>query len=178
MSAHSSPLVDPFLASLPFPLAQHVLLDLAGRGLWQRTELNRLRSFEARDPRPAVLDDLRLRRRPVGVQGDKGLGNLTPGVVGYGDHRAFHDGRMCRDRLLHLDRADVFTAGDDDVLLPVAQLDGAVGVANREIATVEPPAGEGAVGRLLVCEVPGHHDVPRITTSPMVRPSAGTSRIS
>ena len=63
---------------------------------------------------------------------------------------------MGADGLLDLDGGDVLAAGDDDVLLAVAQLDVAVGVHDGQVAGVEPAAGEGARGRLRVAVVALH----------------------
>ena len=87
--------------------------------------------------------------------------------------------RMARDGLLDLDRRDVLAAGDDDVLRAVAELDVAVRVMDREIARVEPPAAERIRRRVLGCRSsPSSRCCPRITTSPSVAPSRGTSAIS
>src|SRR3989454_7184020 len=54
MAPPRSLLVDAFLVPGPFPLAQRVLLHLAGRGLRQRTEDDRPRALEVREHRAAV----------------------------------------------------------------------------------------------------------------------------
>jgi hypothetical protein len=46
-------------------------------------------------------------------------------------------------RVLDLDRADVLAAADDDVLAAVLDLHVAVGLHHRQVAGVEPAAGEG-----------------------------------
>src|SRR5262249_56166904 len=74
-------LVDPFFPSLPFPVAQHELLDLPRRCLRQVAELHGGRRLEARDVLLAEGDDLRLRRLLPGLEGDEGLGPLPPFLV-------------------------------------------------------------------------------------------------
>src|SRR5438067_3158742 len=115
--------VDSFVLPRPLPVAEDELLDLAGRGLGQLAELDRLGRFEMRDPRADVLDDVLLARLLAGLQAHEGLGDLAPAIVGNRDYSALEHGRVACDRLLHLDGRDVLAARDDDVLLTVAQLD-------------------------------------------------------
>jgi hypothetical protein len=49
--------------------------------------------------------------------------------------------------VLDLDRRDVFTARNDDVLRAILDLDIAVGMTNREIAGMEPTLREGGFRR-------------------------------
>ena len=79
---------------------------------------------------------------PAAGDRDEGDGDLAPVVVGRGDDRGLGDRGVGGQRLLDLDRGDVLAAGDDHVLLAVAQLDVAVGVHDAEVAGVEPAAGE------------------------------------
>src|SRR5262245_11658370 len=58
------------------PLAQHELLDLAGGGLRQLAENHLLRRLEAREMRPAVLDQLGLARRGSGLELHEGAWRL------------------------------------------------------------------------------------------------------
>src|SRR5579884_691481 len=148
--------VDALLAAGPLPLPQHVFLDLAGRGLGKVSELYPLRALEVRDPLAAVGDDLLGRRRPAGPERHERLRHLAPGLVRRGDDRALQDGRVGRDRLLDLDRADVLAARDDDVLHPVAQLDGAVRVHDGHVPRMKPAAAERLRGRVGLLEVAPH----------------------
>src|SRR2546428_13380667 len=50
--------VDPPITAAPLLVAKHELLDLPGRGLGQLAELDGLGHLEARQPRPAVDDQL------------------------------------------------------------------------------------------------------------------------
>ena len=94
-------------------------------------------------------DDL-LARWPSapGLSVTNAFGPLAPLLVGDGDDGALQHGGVAGDRLLDLDGRDVLAAGDDDVLLAVAQLDVAVGCQHAEVAGVEPAAAEGLGGRL------------------------------
>src|SRR6185369_6346438 len=134
-------------------LAQHELLHLAGRGLGQSAEDHGLRAFEVRKPFAAEVDDVLLARGGAFLECHERARRLAPFLVGPRHHRAFQHGRMAVDHALDLDRRDVLAARDDDVLGAVLQLDIAVGVADAEIAGVEPAAREGVVGRLGVLQV-------------------------
>ena len=89
-----------------------------------------------------------------GLSVTNALGRSPHFSSGHRDHGALEHGRMPGDRLLDLDRRDVLAAGDDDVLLPVAELHVAVGVPHRDVAGVEPPAAERLGRRLGLLEVP------------------------
>src|SRR6266513_2266793 len=146
-------LVNPLLLAPPLLLAQHELLDLSGGGLRQVTELDGGGTLEVGDVPAAELDELPFRRRHVWLQGDERLGPLAPLLVRDGDHRALEHGGVLGDSLLDLHRRDVLAARDDDVLLPVAQLDVAVRVPHGEVTRVEPAAAEGLGGRAVLLEV-------------------------
>ena len=62
---------------------------------------------------------------------DESLGSLAPLLVRCRHDRDCRDRRMFGDRLLDFDCRNVLSAGDDDVLLAVTQLDVAIGVPNR-----------------------------------------------
>src|SRR5213594_79114 len=155
-SSIASSSVDALLVSGPLLLAQDVLLDLPGRGLWERAEGHRLRAFEVRQRRPAVRHDVGLGRRPPLLGHDERLRDLAPALVRHRDHRHLEHVGVARDRLLDLDGRDVFAARDDDVLLAVAQLDVAVGVHDGHVAGVEPAAAKGFGGGGRIVEVAGH----------------------
>src|SRR5215831_3044695 len=139
---HQVVLVDTLGLAAPFAIAQHELLDLAGRGLRQLAELHRRRTLEAGDVLPAELDDLLLAGSRALLERDERLGALSPLLVRNRHHRAFEDGRVLGDGLLDLDGRDVLPTRDDDVLLAVAELDVAVGVPDADVSRVEPPAPE------------------------------------
>src|SRR2546426_2333112 len=140
-------------------LAQNELLHLPGGGLRQVTELDGGGTFEVRDVLAAELDDVWLGRRRAGLERDERLGPLAPLRVGDRDHRALEHRGMPGDGLLDLDRRDVLAARDDDVLLPVPQLDVAVRVPDGEVARMEPAAAEGLGGRVALVEVALHRVV-------------------
>ena len=58
--------------------------------------------------------------------------------------------------VLHLDRRDVLSPGDDDVLAAVSQLDVAVRVQHADVARMEPAAAKGLGGRLRIAVVAAH----------------------
>jgi hypothetical protein len=64
------------------------------------------------------------------------LGHLSPLIIWNCNNRALENGRMAYDRLLYLNRADVFASGDDDVFVPVAELDTSVRVHDGKVASV------------------------------------------
>src|SRR4051794_3493763 len=95
--------------------------------------------FEVGQMVPAPRDHVPLiDRRRIGLQGDEGAGAFSPLWVRAGHHRRFQDGRVPVQRLLHLQRGDVLTTGDDDVLGAVLDLDIPVGMPYREVAGPEP----------------------------------------
>src|SRR6266446_5881905 len=134
-------LADLQLADLLRALAQLEFLDLARRGFWQRSEDDRPRYLVMGEVGAAPGDDviagngagagLRLER-------DKSARGLAPDRVGPGDDRRLHHLRMAIERILDFERGDVLAARDDDVLRAVLDLDIAVGVADGEVAGVEP----------------------------------------
>src|SRR3954468_8252767 len=153
-------LMDALRMIAPLALAQGELLHLAGGRLRERPELDLLRCLEVGKHGLAVRDDLLGRRVLARGEGDERLRYLAPLLVRHGDHGGFEHRRMAHHRLLDLDGADVLAAGDDDVLLAVAQLDGAVGMAHAEIAAVEPASVEGLRGGIGIAEIAEHHHVP------------------
>src|SRR6478735_4309362 len=132
--------VDPPRAPGPLRLAKRELLHLAGGGLRERAELDRVRALVVREAVAAERLDLGVRRARAFLQGHEGLRPLAPALVGDRHDGALEDRGVRADRLLDLDGRDVLPAGDDHVLAPVTQLDGAVGMPHRQVARVEPAA--------------------------------------
>jgi hypothetical protein len=64
---------DLLVLACPFAVAQHELLDLAGRGLRQRPELDRVRALVVRQALPAERDDLLRGGRGALVERDERL---------------------------------------------------------------------------------------------------------
>jgi len=112
--------LDSGVATLPLALAQLKLLDLSGG-----CSRNHGYEFDVRgklvsgDLPPCVPYDLFRRRGGTGVQYHESLGSLTPFCVRHPNDRHLQHGWVGDDGVLHLDRGDVLTAGDDDVLGPV-----------------------------------------------------------
>src|SRR5258708_10015242 len=141
-------------------LPQHVLLDLASRGLRQLgDERHAVRRLEVGKPASRVLDQLPLRRSLTRLQDDECERRLPPLLV-----RQTHDGRllnrgMTKQDTLDFDRRDVLAPADDHVLDPVANLDVCVRVHDRGVAGVEPPIAHHLPRRLGVVVIALHDDV-------------------
>src|ERR671916_1322982 len=151
--------MNPLLLAGPLLLAQDVLLHLASRGLGELGELHGGGGFEAGDVLLAKVYDLLLGRLLSLLEGHESLGPLAPLVVRHRGDGGLHDGRMTGDDPFHLDRRDVLTAGDDDVLVPVADLDVAVRMPHGHVARVVPAPLERLLGRFFVVEVALHNHV-------------------
>src|ERR1051326_363143 len=126
------------LAAGPVRFAQLELLQLARRGADERvTQLDRRRAFVMRHLVAAVRHQVLLRRGRARAEDDEGLDRLAPFLVGQADDRGFRDRGMLEQSVLDLDRRDVLAAGDDHVLLAVADRDVRV-VLVSAVAGVEP----------------------------------------
>src|SRR5207253_754219 len=75
------PLVDPLRAAGPLLVAQDELLDLAGAGLRQLAELDRLGRLEAGQVLTAERDDLFGGRLGARLEGHEGLRHFAPSLV-------------------------------------------------------------------------------------------------
>src|ERR1700722_8564236 len=73
--------VDAFRLTGPFPFAQHVLLDLPGRGFRQRTEFIDFRYFERAQLRARKLFERAGVDRIAGLQRDERFRYLAPLLV-------------------------------------------------------------------------------------------------
>ena len=98
-------------------------------------------------------------QRCAGFDDDAGAPDFAPFVVGNADQRGFGDGRMGVHDAFDLSRVDVLAAADDHVLEPPDDRIAAVGVADRQIAGVEPAVDDRLGGRFGVVPVAGG-DVP------------------
>src|SRR5208282_418977 len=107
---------DPLVLTGPFAVAQDELLDLAGGGLRQRPELDRVGALVVGEALAAERDDLVRGGYGTLVEGDERLGPFSPVRVRDPDNRAFEHGGVGAERLLDFDAGDVLAAGDDDVL--------------------------------------------------------------
>src|SRR5215831_19087690 len=140
-------------------LSKDEFLDFARRRLRQRAEHHRARRLEAREVGAAMLDQLVLGDLGTGLDLDEGARGLAPLLVRLRDHGRGLHGRMAVEHVFHLERGDVLAPGDDDVLGAVLDLRVAVGLHHREVARVEPAAGERIARRLGVLQIALHRDV-------------------
>src|ERR671917_1072828 len=141
------------------PLAEDVLLDLAGGGFGELAELDGGGGFEAGDAFLGELYDLFFGGLLALLEGHVSFGAFAPVLVRYGGDGDLHDGRVLGNDLLDLYRGDVLSAGDDHVLVPIPYLDVPVRVPRRYVARVVPTALERLFGLLLVVEVALHDHV-------------------
>src|SRR5258708_5751301 len=88
-------------------------------------------------------------------ENDQRLDRLAPSIVGHPDDGRLGHRRVLVKAVLHLDRADVLAAGDDDVLLPVGYHQVIAILEVALVAGVEPPAGQRALRLLRLPPVPG-----------------------
>src|SRR5689334_16035326 len=137
----SAALVDLAVAAFPVRRPQLELLQLAGRRTSEHlAELDRGRRLVARDLGLAVRDEVGLgERRPLGLHHQR-LDGLAPLLVRYADDGDLRDVGMAEDDVLDLDRRNVLAAGDDHVLLAVADRQVALVVDGAAVAGVEPAA--------------------------------------
>src|SRR5690606_21826516 len=107
----------------------------------------------------AVRNNLFRAYLSIGFQLQKGAGRLAPAGVALGHHgRSEHRG-MAIQRIFNLDRRDVFTTRNHDVLAAILDLHVAIRIRYRQVAAVEPAARESLVGRLRVLQIAFHDDV-------------------
>src|SRR5262245_52424822 len=140
--------------------AQHVLLDLAGRGLGQLGhEAHPVRGLEVRQAAAGERDDLLLARLLPVAEHHERVRRLAPLLVRQPDDRHLHHRRVAQQDALDLQRGDVLAAADDHVLDPVTDLRVAVRVQHSGIAGVEPAVAHRPLGRLGVVVVAVHHHV-------------------
>src|SRR5262245_3200740 len=132
----------------PVGFTELELLKLAGGGADQGVaQLDRRRAFVVGHPAPAVLDEIALGGRGARPEDDEGLDRLPPLLVGYADHRDLRHRGVLKQAILDLDGRDVLAAGDDHVLLAVA--DGDVRpLPIAAVTGVEPAIHDGRGGFL------------------------------
>src|SRR5262249_11939980 len=92
-------------------------------------------------------DVVRRNRTAVGLERDKSAGGLAPERIGLRDYGRLHHLRMAIEHILDFDRRNVLATRDDDVLRAILDFDIAVGMADGEVAGVEPAVLEGCSGR-------------------------------
>src|SRR5207237_3598125 len=98
------------------------------------------RGLEPGDALLDMIDELQLRGGCTRSQFDVRDDRLAPFWIRQADDGRLEDGWVRGQDLLDLDRGDVLAAGEDDVLLAVADLDVPVGLQHPEIARTEPPS--------------------------------------
>src|SRR6267142_4063407 len=135
-------------AAGPVGLAELELLELAGGGADQGVpDLDRGRALVVRHAAPTVLHQVPLGATGARAQDHERLDRLAPLLVGHADHRDLGHRLMLEEAVLDLDGRDVLAAGDDHVLLPIADRDeGVVGVA--AVTGMEPAVDDGLGGLL------------------------------
>ncbi len=84
---------------------------------------------------------------------DVGHGNLIPSGIGPADHAAFADIGMLQQHALDFRRIDVFSTGDDQVLLAVVHPEIAIGVAEADVAGAIPAVVQRFPGCFLVTPI-------------------------
>src|SRR5437870_7112112 len=152
-------------ARSPEGLPDPPLLHLAGDAAWQvLQEVHALRHLEPCQEARAVRPQLLSGHLP---RGDHGRHDALPCKgVRQPDHRGLLDAGMGQKDLLYLAGADVHPGADDEVLLPVGDLQVALRVEVADIPGPELPAPRGRGGGLRIAEVGGHevggpnHDLP------------------
>ena len=125
------------------------------------------RRFEPGEALAGEGNQLRLGRRRALFQLDKGAGHLAPFLIRLGDDGAERNRRVMHQRALDLDRADVFAAGDDDILRAVGNLHIGIGVLDGDVPSVEIAPSEGlrrCAWVLVIAfhdRIAAHHDLPQ-----------------
>ena len=156
---------------------QRRALDLLGGGQWQfiaaRDVSGRL---EVGEPVQAVAQDADRSFRPgagVAVHDHAGEHLVAAQLVGHGgDGRGDHAG-VFDEGFLHLDRRDVLAAAPDHVLLPVHEVQQAVGIPVDQVAGMEIAPGPGRFGCRGVFQVAAEKAAPRIVPGMAYQQFAG-----
>ena len=89
-------------------------------------------------------DDLVRARAFSRPQLHEGAGRFAPFFIRPRHHGGKLDGRVLVERDLYLDARNILSAGDDDVLGAILDLDIAVGMLHGEVAGVQPAAAEAS----------------------------------
>src|SRR5260370_10788259 len=85
---------------------------------------------------------------PPALDDDDCCWNFAPFRVGAGYDGALQNGGMGANRLLHFDGRDIFSPADDDVLLPVANMDVVLTIPDRHLAGMHPVPAPYSFGLL------------------------------
>ena len=82
---------------------------------------------------------------------------LAPSLIGLADHRRSGHGRVAAQRVLDLAGGHVLAARDDDVLLPIDDVEHPVLVESADIAGVQPSVDDRLGRQVGPVPVAGHH---------------------
>src|ERR1700684_4503866 len=142
----------------PVLAAECLLVDLPGGGFRQFLhDMDRLGCLVRAFLPPDGLFDLMQVDLFAWAHGDEGGDGLAPFIVGNADDRDGGHAGAGGDHVLDLARVHVERARDDDVFLPVDQVEEALLVADGEIAGVQPATFERRGGQLGLVAVAGHY---------------------
>src|SRR3954469_14828785 len=110
-----------------------------------------------RHPLLAESDELLGFGAPSGLEADEGLDRLPTVGIRNPDHAALPDGRVLVEHVLDLAWPDLEAGRDDHVLLPVDQVEPALGVHEPDITGVQSSPGQRLRRLLGLVPVPRHH---------------------
>src|SRR5215472_17672899 len=165
------------LSVLPGPVRgpQHPLEDLAGTGpgdlLGERYGPRRLVAGQVH---PAERHDVLLRQRCAGTRHHGGMDRLAPLLRRDPEHRGLVHVRVLLEHGLDLGRVDVHPAGDDHVVLPVADVVIPLVVAVGDVPDrVEVAAPPGLVALLALVVLVEHDARADVELAGMIGPGAG-----
>ena len=149
-----------YLAGVGVLDAEVLLEDFASAGFWENFyELDVGGAFVAGEQGAGMGDELGCGDGLAGLEDDEGLGDFAPALVGDGDDGGFKDGGVGEEGVFDFERRDVFTAGNDDVLLAVDEGDVAGGVDGGHVTGMEPAVAEGFGGGLGLVPIAEHDAV-------------------
>src|SRR3989304_157580 len=134
-------------------LAQDLPGDRPRQGL---TKFKIARDLEGSQTPPGKPQELMPRTGGPGSQDDIGLWGLPTRRIGNANHHRFGHGRMGRQHLLDLSRIHVETANDDQILLPVDNVEVSIVIAAAEISGAEPSVLQDLPGGVRPVEIPQH----------------------
>lgn len=123
----------------PELFAELEFLYLPGGGMRNfRAEEHLFRNFVPGELRASVSDQFGFGHRFAVTQDHHGRDGFTPPVVGYGEDRGICHCGMREKYVLDLDGADVFSAGDNDVLFSIGDSQVSVRPNGSAVTGVEP----------------------------------------
>src|SRR5262245_29761212 len=145
-------------ASRSVPPAELPAQDLADGALRQRIhEPDLLRTLEPRESRLAEGDHVLGGGVGAVPQYDERARLLSHQWVGHAYDRRFRHGRKRVEGLLDFSRVDVESAANDEVLLPLDDVEESIGIQPTHVARVKPALADRTRGLLGILVVPDHH---------------------